>query len=150
MLSQEKIYQAIKTTKKGTFVKITYQTEMKATNKTDKIIKTTNAVVRLGINYSNLKAVKTERANGKQTDGKLSWGQWENGFENYVITHTKDNVFRKYLRVYTTKHKSKSTYQINGKETTLLELRENELIKESKSSSPRLLVIKFTDIISIG
>ena len=150
-MKKEQVKQIVETTKKGTFVRIEYEKEIECTNGKDVILKRTIAVVRMGISYSNLKSVKSQIETSNKKVGGLPWGEWEQGFENYIINHTKNGNHREYLRVYTTNnHKPKSTYTINGKSITIDELREKELIKESKSKPSPLFVIPLEQIIAIG
>lgn len=102
---------------KGQFSSATWKSTVKpaAQFKDLEINKITTAVVRSGIDYSNLKSVKEGIANDeREAVGELPWGQWLDF--PYIIGHNN----KKYVRLYPSKapnHVPKVKYFVNGKET---------------------------------
>ena len=127
--------------KKGAFTKINYFSD-----KGNGVIKTTKCVVRLGINYGNIKH------NKNKVVGSLPWGQWVNGLEGYVIEHTnKKGEYKQYLRLYTSAIKSMDIqYTLNGVATTKEELINNGLLKDKPSNIEDCFNVPMDHIISIG
>ena len=83
----------------------------------------------VGISYSDLKSVQEKVANGEKVlTHELPFGEWskEPDEKNLIINH-KTN---KYLRIYP-KDKIFTKYYLNGKEVSLEELKESELVQPS-------------------
>ena len=121
---------------KGSFTAMVWERPVKTKKaySNEVITKRSEGVIRLGINYDNIKHVKEKRANGelpKENQG-LQWGQWE--LYPYIIT----NKGKKYLRVTTSKNnKIKTKYFVNGRETSYDEI-ENMLLASEKRSTDEL------------
>ena len=67
------------------------------------IVKRTAAWVRSGISYANLTSVKEGIQSGtREAVASLPWGQWREGFANYIIDHTPkgSTVPVEYVRLY--------------------------------------------------
>lgn len=67
------------------------------------ITKRTAAWVRSGIQYANLTNVKNAIQSGERGEvGKLPFGQWAKGYENYIIIHTPKGATApvEYVRLY--------------------------------------------------
>lgn len=146
-MEETTLKQKIKGIKKGTFITIEYRSE---TAKNGHVIeKITKGVYRIGICYSHLKT----QAN-KITQG-LPFGEWEKGFENYIIRHTpkpkKGEIPHQeiYLRVYTVdRNKPKIKYICDGKETSKEWLLENNLITIKPHTD--LFIVPIKNVIKIG
>ena len=133
--------------KNGKWVAIKYSSNPKPLKefKNHTITKVTEGVYRLGIAYCNLKSkigVKTEN---------LPYGHWESEFKNLLLSHDGND----YLRIYTTnnpKHKSHTTYYLDGEEITKEELIEMGAMSESQSKSKHteLFNVKLENVIQIG
>mgnify|MGYP006305930805 CR=1 FL=1 len=97
---------------KGQFLSAKWQSNVptSAKHKDVTILKVTEAVVRAGINFSNLTSVKTAIENNERGEVQpLKWGQWIKF--PYLIGH-KD---KKYVRLYPSKNNMpKVKYFLNG------------------------------------
>lgn len=98
---------------KGSFRSILWERPMKTRKAFSNcvITKRTSAVVRLGVNYNNIKAVKEKRSGGElpNVNAGLPWGQWK--MFPYFIEH-KGNI---YLRcAISPKNKMRTEYFLNG------------------------------------
>jgi hypothetical protein len=78
---------------KGQYCNLTLKTEVKpaAAHKARKLEKVITGVFRVGINYSNMKAV-IEKRGGSVEPQPLPWGQWVD--HPYVIIHKGQYYFR--------------------------------------------------------
>lgn len=103
---------------KGQFVRAIWKSEPKpaAAHKAIKLEKRTSAIVRSGINFSNLSAVKVGIDEGTRGEvQELPWGEWKVGDNGvslfpYVITHKDAD----YLRLYPSDTKASTSYFVNG------------------------------------
>lgn len=113
-------------------------------NGTTIVKKSCKGVFRLGVAYANLKE------NIEKETGPLLYGHYVEGFPNYIIEHNG----KFYLRITVSKnpnHKTKSTYTINGTETTKEFLQENKIISSSNSNNDLLVFnVNIEDITRIG
>ena len=110
---------------KGTFIRIGWKSNIesaKARNAGIEVIKETDATVRWGIRYDNLKRVKTIKAEkaaaGEQPKEVKPW--YKHLEQNpYIIQHLSD-ASKTYLQLYTVNNKKtmSSKYYINGIEAT--------------------------------
>jgi hypothetical protein len=117
--------------------------------------KKTSAIVRSGINFSNLSAVKEGVESGERDPvGELPWGSWHIDSEGksmfpYVITHG-ENL---YLRLYPSDTKSSTIYYVNGSETTKDEfmkyLTPSEAKKMTDGEAPLCFTVKRDNIIGM-
>lgn len=96
--------------KKAVFTKVSYFSLVKplAKHKTDIIVKYTNAVVRFGVQYSNM------AVNKDKVTGDLPYGHWFD-IDNYIIEHNGKYQLR--MSVYEGYHKETS-YTLNGEEVS--------------------------------
>jgi hypothetical protein len=106
----------------GQFTSVKFQSVVKtaAAFKGLNILKITNAVVRSGIDFSNLTSVKDGIANGERNEvGSLPWGTWINF--PYIIGHND----KEYVRLYPSlapNHIPKVSYFVDGIETPKAEI----------------------------
>lgn len=145
-MTELEIINIVKSIKKGTFVRMVWQSKptilkAKTIHKGIEVRKETIGVVRFGIEYSNM------QANQNKVVGAMTWGSWEDGNENYIITHTNG---KKYLRVYTTTIKPIVKYFLNGVETTKQFLIDNGIISSSDSNHTECFSIALENVLSIG
>lgn len=136
----EILQKQLKNIKKGTFIKIEYETTKETKKYT--LVKHTTAVIRLGIRYSKIKE------NINKNIQPFPFGQPLENYENYLIQHFKDNEVKHYLKCFTTKHKTHTTYYLNGEERTRQELEEMNILKPSKPT--QIYVLDINNIIKIG
>lgn len=138
---REHLIEQIKNIKKGAFTKIEYFSD-----KGNGVIKKTSCVVRLGINYYNIKHNKTKETHS------LPWGKWVEGLEGYVLEHTnKKGEYHQYLRLYTTNIKSiKTEYSLNGVITQKQDLIERGLLKDKPSTITDCFNVPMENILSLG
>lgn len=156
-MTKQNIITAIEGIKKGTFVHIVYETELPMTaaarKKAISILKRTEKVVRVGVDYNNIEAVKKieeQRTEPKQE--RAPWCHWE--IPHILAKHnTKDDY---YLSVATVNHgaHTKTTYIKDGNVISLTEVKKSECVLPSyfKSSSeiPVVQTINIKNIIELG
>lgn len=157
---------------KGSFIKVAWKSNPTpaASYKKDGVIleKQTTGVVRAGINYANLSAVKQGIEDGTRGEvQELPFGQWyidpltNKSWFPYVITHTpkgSDNE-QLYIRLYPSEglnHIPKSIYFVNGEEVTkedfakyLTPSEANKLLNPSEETRPQCFTIKLDNICGI-
>lgn len=110
------------TSAKGQFSSATWKSSIKPSAKFShvEIEKITTAVVRSGIDFSNLKSVKEGIKSGERSEvGSLPWGEWIDF--PYVIGHKG----KEYLRLYPShapNHVPNVKYFVNGKEVSKSEV----------------------------
>lgn len=147
-MTYEQILKVIEEIKKGTFIQMHFKTAKKpyAQYKGTLVEKETFGTYRLGIGYYNMKD------NVDKPRIKSTKGDFELDYENYLFKTTDKNGVEHYcLRVYTTNHKAKTTYFMNGQETTKEYLKENKVIPFYESKEPLdCFDIRIENIISIG
>lgn len=110
------------------------------------VVKRSSAVVRFGIGYDNINAVKEKRANGElpaQNSG-LQWGEWL--VYPYFIKH-KDNI---YLRCSTVPNtKVKSEYFLNGVKVPFEQVENMLLASEKNTKKAEVFTVNIDNILSI-
>ena len=151
------LIKALEVIKKGTFVRIVYDTELPSTALARscgvKITKRTEKVVRLGVNYHNIAEVKKLEA--ERTEPKrqtTSWCHWE--IPNIIAKHnTKDDYYLSFATVKYGSH-TRSKYYINGDEATYTMVAEGPFVQQSyfKSSNgfTPIQKIKVENIVELG
>lgn len=146
-MTYQEVLNQIKAIRKGAFVRIAYKSNphtLKAGRGED-IEKVSVGVYRIGIKYANLKI------NENKVIQPLNGKKWAaDDLINYVLESDKNGEKRFYLRVYTTKIKTRSKWSINGLETTKAALVERGLISDTKSSFTPCFDLAIENIISIG
>lgn len=110
------------------------------------VVKRSSAVVRFGVEYDNINAVKEKRANGElpaQNNG-LQWGQWL--LYPYFIKH-KDSI---YLRCSTVPNtKTKSEYFLNGVKVPFEQVENMLLASEKNTKKAEVFTINIENILHI-
>lgn len=99
---------------KGSFVKAYWKSSPKpaAAHKAVLLEKVTGAVVRAGIDFSNLSSVQEAIESGERNEVQsLPWGQWK--MFPYVIEHKDTDYIRLYPSLSAT-HIPSTTYYVNG------------------------------------
>lgn len=139
-MTLEQIKEFFKNYKKGTFIHIEFKTKKVLAKKYGEPLfeKETSGCYRLGLKYANLKA------NKNKVIGERPWGVNVEYLENYLLEHNG----KYYLKVFTTHHKSKSRYFINGEEIAKQELEEQYNYKSSKIES--YMTISLDNILKLG
>lgn len=149
---------------KGSFVKAAWKSNPKpaAAFKNILLEKNTVAVVRSGINFANLSAVKDAIAAGERSEeiGELPWGTWyfdklsQKSWFPYVIEH-KDEL---YLRLYPSdgnNHKVNSIYYVDGQEVdknvfaSYLTNSEAKKILDPDGEKPLCFTIKLKNLLDL-
>lgn len=130
------IFNEIEKIKKGA-----YATLDKVKDFGNGLVKFTHMVIRLGVNYANMKV------NAGKEVGSLPWGEWVDGYEGLVIEH-KGNYYLRVSDSFTNNNTSR--YELNGNEITKEQA--TEIVGESKIASKQSSVynIKFDNIIKVG
>lgn len=148
---------------KGEFVKASWKSNPKpsAANKGILLEKVTTGVVRAGINYANLSAVKEGIANGERGEvGELPFGEWLNGMFPYLIGHTnKQGEYTEYMRLYPSpgiNHYPKSKYLVDGVEVDktqfasyLTPSESKKLLDPEEKDIPLCFTIKVQNILGL-
>lgn len=115
--------------KKGQFVSFKTERNLKVKKNQTPIVKVSEFIARIGVDYDNMQSVKTKRENGElpEENQGLAWGEWVKF--PYLIAH-KDQF---YLRCSTTKNshqKGKVKYYRNGVEISKEEAKAASLASE--------------------
>lgn len=135
-MEKQQILNKVKDLKKGAYVSLVKTKDLGAG-----VLKITNMVIRLGVEYSHMKA------NLNKVCGSLPWGNWLTNYEGLVIEH-KGQLYLRVANSYT--QNSSSEYYYNGskvsKEFVISLIGEKKLA--SKPSD--VYCIKFDNIIKIG
>lgn len=144
------IKRRLENNQKGTFTSMVWERPVKTKKAfADNIItKRSEGVVRLGVEYDNMKDVKEKRMSGElpASNEGLQWGTWAE--YPYIIEH-KGN---KYLRCATSQNnKIKTKYFVNGKETPFEDI-ENMVLASEKKKTDELDVfsVNIDNIIALG
>lgn len=138
---------------KGQFVKAKWQSNPKpaAAFKGNTLTKITEGVVRSGIDYANLSAVKTGIENGERGEVEpLPWGEWK--VFPYIIEHKGAD----YIRLYPSMHKPHSTFYVDGEQVTKDEFAKyltpseaRKLLEPTDEDTPLCFTIKSENILGI-
>ena len=132
------VIEAIKNYRKGTFVKVGWKSDLvnaSAKKQGITVEKYSEAIVRLGINYSNIKKVQLKRAeqeaSGIEIKPAVIWFKHSTDIP-CLIEHLKDEN-KKYLQIFTgPKTKTKVKYFINGQEVTKKQIEDSGYALASK------------------
>ena len=118
ILNEHHLISVIENLRKGTGQRVLYRKPLELykavqkANPTLKVEKETTMVVRFGLDYNNLKAVKEERAlNPNAGTGELIGRAWRNGHYKYVLDTNKGKTL---IRCYATMFAPKTRYLLNG------------------------------------
>lgn len=140
--------------KKGQHVQIAWQRMAKTFKVAGVMVgKTTVAWVRSGISYANLADVREgiEKGEREPVQG-LPWGQWREGYANYII----DNGEQEYIRLYPASFDNlKPTVQwtLEGIPTTYDKVEPYLLASEKRKEDEEkaaCFTIRASDIVSVG
>lgn len=142
-MTNQEILNALTEVKKGRYISLCKKKDLG-----EGIVKESDMVIRLGVNYANMSV------NANHETGSLPWGHWVSGLENLVVEH-KGNY---YLRVTSTNPENLESgadviatrYIKDGREISKEEA--ITIIGEKKITSKPSIVynIKFENIIRIG
>lgn len=146
-MTYNEVLELIKAHKKGEFFTIKFSKELpllKQYKEYYQATKVSQATVRIGVKYDNIRAVAEKRATGelpKENMG-LPWGEWD--IPGYTIKH-KGNI---YLRVSLVKgNPVRSRYYLSGKEVSTDTLRLMcQKSAFSSGGSPDVLTISIDNI----
>ena len=154
-LSAAEMVEKIKSAK-GEFIKASWKSNPKpaAAHKGVLLEKVTTGVVRAGINYANLSAVKDAiEAGGRGEVQSLPWGEWS--MFPYVINH----YGKEYLRLYPSEginHVPRSIYYVNGEEVDketfagyLTPSESKKLLEPSEDDRPLCFTIKMENLLPL-
>ena len=113
----EAILNRLNSYKPGTFIKVSWTSDVssaKAKKSGITVTKTCEGLVRVGINYNNLKAVQAQLAERDENQPKKeSW--YTHSQLNSCLVESKNDSEKKYLQVFTVPGKKiKSLMTING------------------------------------
>ena len=140
-MTNEEILLSLGEVKKGTFLKL-----RKVKSYKHGVTKVSDLVIRLGVNYGNIKAVRDKI--GEREVGSLPWGNWVEGYEGLVIEH-KGNYYLRVTNDYC--DRNHSTYFNGDVEISRADAIAIEGEKAIVSNgNPDVYNIKFENIISIG
>lgn len=137
-MTDQEIIRAMLKKKKGQYVSLKKEKDLG-----NGIKKITDMVIRLGVDYSNLKV----NENRKDEIGSLPWGQWVKGLEGYVIEH-KGNYYLRVTSSYS--NTTKSIYLLDGVEVSKEEVELKLPQSKLKSHESDVYNIKFQNIIELN
>lgn len=134
----EKVIEVLGKKQKGTYVKIGWKSNIesaKARKMGIEVVKETDATVRWGINYSNLKKVKelkAEQGVGAQANTRKPWYRHLEATP-HIIEHLNDPN-KQYLQLFTINRKGyiKTKYYINGELKTKQEVIDSGYVNASE------------------
>ena len=157
-MTRHEIIKTIDSVKRGTFVRIVYQSELPLTAAAKRaghvIVKHTEKVVRLGVNYGNI--AKVQESEAERTEPKREytpWCHWE--IQDILAKHnTKDDYYLSFATVNGIGHHTKSTYFIDGSTATINEVMDSELVLPSyfkgTGEAPAVQKVNISNIIQLG
>ena len=134
----EKVIEVLSKKQKGTYVKIGWKSNIesaKARKMGVEVIKETDATVRWGVNYSNLKRIKELKAKQDletQTNVRKPWYRHLEATP-HIIEHLSDST-KQYLQLFTINKKGymKTKYYINGELKTKQEVIDSGYVNASE------------------
>jgi hypothetical protein len=135
----EKVIEVLNKKQKGTYVKVGWSTNIesaKARKMGIEVIKETDATVRWGVNYSNLKRVKElKAAKSEEAQTTVVRKPWYRHLEAtpHIIEHLNDST-KQYLQLFTINKKGymKTKYYINGELKTKQEVIDSGYVNASE------------------
>lgn len=142
-MTTQEILQKLAEIKKGRYINFT-----KVKDLGSGISKESDMVIRLGVNYANMKI------NADKQTGSLPWGQWVEGLENLVVEHKG----KYYLRITST-HPSNpesgadiiaTRYLRDGQEISKKQVIEMLGEKKLSGTPSPVYTVKFENIIKLG
>lgn len=156
-MTKFEILRAIEPIKKGTFTRIVYTSlpTLSAAGKKAgvEVVKHTQKVVRLGVHYGNIAAVKQAEAERTEPKREVTpWSHWE--IPDILAKHnTKDAYYLSFASV-NKGHNTKTVYYVNGEEVTKQFLEESGYVIPSyfknNGELPVVQKVNIENIISIG
>lgn len=154
-MTKLELIQKIRNIKKGTFVKIYYKSEVPLTaaakREGNSVIKLTEKLVRLGVDYTHIARVVAEEAlRTTPKKERAPWCHWE--IPHILAKHNNKDDY--YLSVATvTGHSGKSIYLINGELSTSQDVADCGYVLPSyfnAHEAPVVQTININNIIKIG
>lgn len=139
---------------KGQFVSASWKSEVKTSAKYKNVMieKHTVAVVRAGIDFSNLGSVKKAIAENERSEvGSLPWGEWKQF--PYIIEHRGKDYIRLYPSL-SNNHIPQTKFFVNGIETPkkdVLKYLTPSKVKEltENKERPECFTIKYENVLDI-
>jgi hypothetical protein len=144
--------------RKGQHVQIAWQRAakiLKSARDTGHIVmKRTVAYVRAGINYSNLQDVRDaiEKGEREPVEG-LPWGEWREGFQNFIIDHNDTEYIRLYPAAFRNLQESEVTWLLDGKEVDFATVEPYLLASEKRDKDEKpaaCFTVKAADVVTIA
>lgn len=135
-MTTQEILNQMGNVKKGKYVSLKKKKDLG-----EGIEKISDLVIRLGVDYANMKV-----AEGKEVGG-LPWGKWVEGLEGLVIEH-KGNYYLRVASAYS--NNGKSIYLLNGNEISKEEVIAILGEKKVLSANPDVYNIKFENILELN
>lgn len=142
-MTDQQIIEKILQAKKGRYIRLT-----KSKDLGDGVVKESNMVIRLGVNYANMEINKDREIQ------PLKWGHWVSGLEGLVLEH-KGNHYLRITSIDPSHPESgadvvSTRYLRNGQPVTRDEVVDLVGEKNLASKASSVYNIKFENIISIG
>lgn len=143
----KKLQERLSGYKAGTFIKIKWQKDIssaKALKDNIHIIKECEGLVRLGISYKNLKAVRDKISN---THKKASWFKPS----DYCTVEHKEDSSKKYIQVFTVPTKKiHSTIKSDKSLSELIELGQVSKSALNKSEEINTFLVSLDNLVALG
>ena len=157
-MTKHEIIRTVDAIKKGTFVRIVYRTELPLCAAAKKsghvIIKETEKVVRIGVDYKNIARVKeAESARTAPKRERSAWCHWE--IPHVLAKHNnRDDYYLSVATVEGNGHHTKNSYFIDGTQVTRSDVENSNYVLPSyfNQSGEYATVqnINITNIIKLG
>lgn len=142
-MTNQEILNKLGEVKKGRYISLKKKKDLG-----EGVVKISDLVIRLGVDYANMKI----NENRETPIQPLKWGNWVEGLEGLVIEHTnKQGEKHYYLRVASSySNNTKTSYLLNGVEISKEEVINKIGEKKITSSNPDVYNIDFLNILTIG
>jgi hypothetical protein len=117
------------------------------------IVKRTAAWVRSGINYTNLQSVRDAiEAGTREAVEGLPWGQWREGFANYIIDHKDKEYVRLYPASFDNLSHPQVEWLVDGKPATYAQVEQYLLASEKhkEEDKPACFTVNTENVLSVG
>ena len=137
-MTNQEILNKLATIKKGKYISLKKKKDLG-----EGVVKISDLVIRLGVDYANMKI----NENRQTPIQPLKWGNWVEGLEGLVIEH-KNNYYLRVASSYS--NTNKSAYFLNEEPITKEEVVRLLGEKKVESGNPDVYNIKFENIIELG
>jgi hypothetical protein len=142
--------------RKGQHVQVTWQRVCKTLKSAGNVIiaKRTTAWVRSGISFANLTSIREGIEQGKREPVEgLPWGNWREGYANYIIDHRDTEYVRLYPASFDNLSHPSVEWTLDGQPSKYEDVETFLLSSERRNKEderPLCFTVKADSIIAIG